>query len=61
MTNGHSSLTPNCAPMTMHDRAVNFFQQLQDRICAGLEKTDGTATFREDAWTRPAGVAGARA
>jgi len=42
----------------MHSRAVAFFQGLQDRICAGLEKADGGAGFREDTWQRPGGGGG---
>ena len=42
----------------MHDRAVTFFREVQDRICAGLESVDGRATFREDAWQRPGGGGG---
>jgi coproporphyrinogen III oxidase len=42
----------------MHDRAVQFFRELQDRICAGLERVDGGARFREDAWERPGGGGG---
>jgi coproporphyrinogen III oxidase len=29
-----------------------YLLQLQDRICAELEKEDGSAVFREDAWSR---------
>jgi coproporphyrinogen III oxidase len=42
----------------MHQRAVEYFQGLQDRICAGLEAADGGAAFREDAWERPGGGGG---
>ncbi|MGL6074197.1 MAG: oxygen-dependent coproporphyrinogen oxidase [Fimbriiglobus sp.] len=42
----------------MHQRAVSYFQGLQDLICAGLEAADGEAKFREDAWTRPGGGGG---
>jgi len=42
----------------MHSRAVAFFQGLQYRICAGLEKADGGAGFREDTWQRPGGGGG---
>lgn len=31
---------------------------LQDSICAGLEREDGTGQFREDPWTRPEGGGG---
>jgi coproporphyrinogen III oxidase len=43
---------------SMHDRAVAFFKGLQDRICAGLERVDGGAAFREDVWQRPGGGGG---
>jgi coproporphyrinogen III oxidase len=42
----------------MHDQASTYFLSLQDRICAGLEKLDGKATFREDAWQREGGGGG---
>ena len=42
----------------MHATAVSYFRDLQDRICAALERADGGATFREDVWTRPAGGGG---
>jgi coproporphyrinogen III oxidase len=42
----------------MHDRTVTYFRDLQDRICAGLERADGGATFREDSWDRPGGGGG---
>src|SRR5262252_1932189 len=42
----------------MHDQAAAYFRQLQDRICAALEKVDGGAAFREDSWERPAGGGG---
>lgn len=35
-----------------------YFQDLQDRICAGLEEVDGTARFREDGWQRDGGGGG---
>lgn len=35
-----------------------YFLDLQDRICAGLEASDGKATFSEDSWDRPAGGGG---
>ena len=37
----------------MHEHAVAYFRGLQDRICAALDRADGGATFREDAWDRP--------
>ena len=42
----------------MHATAVSYFRDLQDRICTVLERADGTATFREDVWDRPAGGGG---
>ena len=42
----------------MHARAVEYFQGLQDRICAGLERVDGGSRFREDTWQRPGGGGG---
>ena len=39
-------------------RAVAYFQNLQDQICAGLETLDGRAEFREDVWRRPEGGGG---
>lgn len=35
-----------------------FLQQLQDRICAGLEAADGEGRFQQDAWTRSEGGGG---
>ncbi|GAB3779184.1 oxygen-dependent coproporphyrinogen oxidase [Dyella agri] len=40
------------------DRAETFLRGLQDRICAELERLDGSARFVEDAWTRAAGGGG---
>jgi coproporphyrinogen III oxidase len=39
------------------DRAAEYFQSLQDRIVAGLERLDGSR-FREDRWDRPGGGGG---
>jgi len=36
----------------------NYLLDLQDRICAAFEASDGKATFHEDAWDRPAGGGG---
>jgi coproporphyrinogen III oxidase len=44
--------------MTLSDRAAAYVRELQDRICAGLERADGQARFREDAWDRPGGGGG---
>ena len=38
---------------------TDFFKDLQDRICAGLEALDGSGTrFQEDLWQRPGGGGG---
>ena len=37
---------------------VDFIHGLQDRICAALEASDGTAKFVEDKWERPGGGSG---
>lgn len=42
----------------MHDQAVAYFRDLQDRICEAVARADGGATFREDTWVRPAGGGG---
>jgi coproporphyrinogen III oxidase len=42
----------------MHQRAASYFRELQDRICAGLERVDGEARFRQDSWDRPGGGGG---
>jgi len=39
-------------------QAVAYFQQLQDQVCAAVEKVDGRALFREDAWQRAEGGGG---
>lgn len=41
----------------MHDRAVDYFRSLQDRIVAALQELDG-CRFHEDAWERPGGGGG---
>lgn len=41
-----SSATP------FHIRWVKYIRELQDKICAALEKTDGGAKFKEDQWER---------
>jgi coproporphyrinogen III oxidase len=42
----------------MREQVVTYLRGLQDRICAALERADGAATFREDAWQRPGGGGG---
>lgn len=36
----------------------DFFKDLQDRICHGLEELDGKGRFHQDLWTRPGGGGG---
>ena len=42
----------------MKNKFLTYIQNLQDTICAGLEKADGQATFREDLWERQEGGGG---
>jgi coproporphyrinogen III oxidase len=42
----------------LRPRAVSYLRGLQDRICTVLERLDGAASFREDAWTREGGGGG---
>jgi coproporphyrinogen III oxidase len=44
--------------MSVKDKFIPFIHKLQDDICAGLERLDGKATFREDRWERPGGGGG---
>jgi coproporphyrinogen III oxidase len=40
------------------EEIASWFQGLQDRICASLERADGKARFEEDLWERPGGGGG---
>jgi coproporphyrinogen III oxidase len=40
------------------DAVRSYLLALQDALCAGLEQEDGSARFKEDAWTRPDGGGG---
>jgi coproporphyrinogen III oxidase len=40
------------------DRAAAYFEDLQQRICDGLESLDGSGRFREDSWRREGGGGG---
>jgi len=42
----------------MKEQFYQYIQNLQDQICAALEKCDGEATFTEDLWERPEGGGG---
>lgn len=53
-TNPNRSLPPS----NSRERVKQFVQQLQDTICESLEKLDGVAHFKEDAWEREEGGGG---
>ncbi len=40
------------------DQFVTYIHDLQNRICAALEQSDGKARFKEDVWQRPEGGGG---
>jgi coproporphyrinogen III oxidase len=40
------------------DAVRTYLLQLQDSICAALEREDGSGRFQEDPWTRPEGGGG---
>ena len=44
--------------MTIKDHWISIIDQLQNNICAALEKADGKAVFQEDQWERPEGGGG---
>ena len=44
--------------MSIKENWIAYIHNLQDRICAALEKEDGKATFKEDQWQRPEGGGG---
>jgi coproporphyrinogen III oxidase len=44
--------------MSIKDNFITFIHNLQDDICAALEKADGKAVFREDRWERAGGGGG---
>ncbi|HVZ56448.1 MAG TPA: coproporphyrinogen III oxidase, partial [Chitinophagaceae bacterium] len=44
--------------MTIKEAWIAYIQELQDRICAALERADGVAVFTEDRWERPEGGGG---
>jgi coproporphyrinogen III oxidase len=46
------------SPPPLHSRSSAYFRDLQDRICAALERLDGGGRFREDPWERPGGGGG---
>lgn len=44
--------------MVFKDRVVAAYQQIQDKICSGLELADGKAKFEEEIWSRDGGGGG---
>src|SRR5438477_2417461 len=42
----------------MIDSVKSYLLDLQDRICAAIEREDGAARFREDPWERSTGGGG---
>jgi coproporphyrinogen III oxidase len=50
--------TPVSQPNDFAASVADYFQDLQNHICAALEQLDGTTRFREDTWQRPGGGGG---
>jgi len=44
--------TAQSATVLFRDRWIQYIHTLQDRICRGLEETDGGVRFKEDRWER---------
>lgn len=40
------------------EEIAEIYRQMQDHICAGLERADGSGQFKEDKWDRPEGGGG---
>jgi coproporphyrinogen III oxidase len=59
MTNQETKVTRPTQPL-FRDQWVEHIHSLQDKICRGLEKTDGRAVFREDLWSRGENGGGGR-
>ena len=49
---------PEPNPRPDLDAVEHWLRDYQDRLCAELERADGAARFREDAWTRAEGGGG---
>jgi len=52
------TISPALPPVDSRQRVSRFLQDLQDRICSGLEQADGQAAFQEDSWEREEGGGG---
>jgi len=48
----------NVTEKPLRERAGKYFLELQTRICAALEETDGKVGFVTDEWSRPGGGGG---
>lgn len=53
-----ATLSHTTPPSDSRQQVSRFLQNLQDRICDGLEQLDGGGTFREDSWEREEGGGG---
>lgn len=53
-----TSTLPSTPAPDSRSRISQFMRQIQDEICAGLEKLDGQSAFIEDSWKRPEGGGG---
>ena len=45
-------------PKNSREKAKNFLLNLQDKICEGLENSDGKGKFKEESWLREEGGGG---
>ena len=45
-------------PLNSREKTKNLLLELQDKICKGLEETDGKAKFNEESWERDEGGGG---
>ena len=52
------AVTGNMPPSDSRARVSQWMKTFQDRVCKGLEATDGLGTFQQDAWDRPEGGGG---
>ncbi len=50
--------TGSLPPADSRERVSSWMKSFQDRVCQGLEATDGLGTFKQDAWERPEGGGG---
>ncbi|MGL5793063.1 MAG: coproporphyrinogen III oxidase, partial [Waterburya sp.] len=57
-TNSTKKSQPSNPPADSKARVSQFMKQLQDEICAGLEKIDGGGKFKEESWEREEGGGG---